>query len=209
MKNPSKPQNLLPNSTENGTFAGSNANDDPQPYEEVLPGDSDYAAAVGAADARMQQYHTRGFRYGFCPPTYTDDIVDPVIVAQANANVTVTSDVGLGTPSAADPKLLVMSPLAPVRPHYVAQDDTDPPGDWLPRRPDWATALVNPDIASFVKAEDRGGKSDARPGRGSDERPHGVAERQAHARHPDRSHAKICVRAVGHDRRPAVTSPAS
>ncbi len=150
VKNPSMPQNLFPPA---GTFAGSNANNDPQPYEEVLPGDSEYTAAVGAASVRLQQYHTLGFRYGFCPSSYTDDIVDPVIVAQANANVAVTSDVGLGTPSATDPTLLIMPPLAPIRPDYVALDDTDPPGPWLPRRPDWATALVKPDVTAFVTAE--------------------------------------------------------
>jgi hypothetical protein len=153
VKNPSMPQNLLP---PQGTFAGSNANTDPQPYEEVHPGDPDYQAAVGAAGARLEQYHTSGFRYDFCPSSYTDDIIDPVIAAQANANVTVTSDVGLGTRSTTDPTLLVMPPLAPIRPDYVALDDTDPPGPWLPRRPDWESALKNPDataLTAFVTAE--------------------------------------------------------
>jgi mono/diheme cytochrome c family protein len=152
VKDPSMPQNLFPGS--DGLFEGTNVNVDPQPYEEVLPGDTDYPAAVDAAAARMEQYHTQGFRYGFCPSTYTDDIVDPVIAAEADANVAVTSDVGVGpTLSPTNPNLVIMPILAPIRPDYVALDDTDPPGPWLPRRPDWATALVNPDVPSFVMAD--------------------------------------------------------
>ena len=45
-----------------------------------------------------------------------------------------------------------MPVLTPIRPHYISFDDTDPAGPWFPRRPDWATALVNPDIPSFVTA---------------------------------------------------------
>jgi hypothetical protein len=144
----SMPQDVLPD----GSYVGSNDNDDPQPYEEVLPGSSDYPAAVGAASARLQQYHA-SFRYGFCPPSYTADIIDPVIAAQAAANQPVTSDVGIGVSSPTNPNLLIMPPLTPVSPDYVSLDATDPPGPWLPRRPDWPTALVLPDVTSFVQAD--------------------------------------------------------
>ncbi len=152
IKNPSMPQNVFPN----GTFAGTNANDDIQPYQEVLPGDSDYPAAVGAAAARLQQYHTTGYRYGFCPSTYTADIVDPLIADEAARNLPVLSDVAPFY-SPTNPDLLIMPPLTPISPDYVTLDDTDPPGAWLPRRPDWATALVTPDIASFIQAETASG----------------------------------------------------
>ena len=149
LKHPSMPQNVFPAAG----FAGTNVNTDPQPYQEVLPGDSDYPGAVGAAAARLQQYHTAGYRYGFCPNSYTADIVDPYITDRANRNLPIPSHVGIGFPSATNPNLLIMPPLTPVSPHYVTLDDTDPPGDWLPRRPDWATALVNPDVPSFVEAD--------------------------------------------------------
>ena len=146
IKNPSAHQDAFP---VNGSFVGTNANTDSQPYEEVLPGDSDYAAAVGAAAVRMSQYHN-SFRYGFCPSTYTQDIVDPVTADQVNQGLPVESDLGFGFYSATDPNRMIMPGLAPIRPDYISFDDTDPPGDWFPRRPDWATALVNPDIPSFI-----------------------------------------------------------
>jgi mono/diheme cytochrome c family protein len=146
VKHPSMPQNLIPP----GSFVGTNANTDPQPYQEVLPGDSDYAAVVQSAGIRLQQYHASS-RYNFCPSTYTDDIVDPVIADQVNRNLAVTSDVYTFT----DPttKKIIMPALTPVRPDYVSFDDTNPPGAWLPRRPDWANALVHPDVASLVQGE--------------------------------------------------------
>lgn len=128
-----------------------NANTDIQPYEESSPGDSDYAAAVGAAQARLTAYHNSA-RYAFCPSYYTSDIVDPLVQAEADANQPVTSDV-YPVPSAANPNLLVMPALTPIRPNYVTYDDTDPPGDWFPRRPDWETALINPDIDALIADE--------------------------------------------------------
>jgi mono/diheme cytochrome c family protein len=147
IKDPTKFQSAFPSG---GVFP-SYANDDPQPYEEALQTDSDYAATVGAATTRLSTYHN-GFRYSFCPNTYTADIVDPFTVAQINANVPVTSDTGVGFVSPTDPNMLIMPPgLTPIRPHYVSFDDTDPPGAWFPRRPDWATALDRPDIPTFIK----------------------------------------------------------
>ena len=148
LKDPTKSQSALP---VDGEFPDS-ANGDPQPYEEALPGDSDYAPAMGGAAARLSQYHNIGFRYSFCPSTYTADIVDPVIEAQINANIPVTSDTGVGFYSPTDPDLLLMpSGLTPIRPHYVSFDDTDVPGPWFPRRPDWADALVEPDVPTFIQ----------------------------------------------------------
>ena len=146
IKNPSAHQDALP---VNGSFVNAKGNTDPQPYEEVLPGDSDYAAAVGAAAIRLTEYH-ESFRYGFCPSTYTDDVVDPVTADQVNQGLPVQSDLGFGFYSSTNPNRMIMPQLAPVRPDYISFDDTDPPGNWFPRRPDWATALVNPDISSFI-----------------------------------------------------------
>jgi mono/diheme cytochrome c family protein len=148
LKDRTKSQSVFP---VDGQFPAT-ANDDPQPYEEALSGDSDYTPAVGGAATRLSQYHNLGFRYSFCPSTYTADIVDPVIVAQINANIPVTSDRGVGFNSPTDPDLLIMpSGLTPIRPHYVSFDDTDVPGPWFPRRPDWGDALVNPNVPSFIQ----------------------------------------------------------
>lgn len=131
---------------------------DPQPYVEVLPGDADYAAAVGAAAARVADYHA-GYRYGFCPSTYTADIVDPVIQDEVDRGLAVTVDTR-PIPDPNDPKALLMSDIGvPVSPHWVNFDDTDPPGDWFPRRADWPTFLNHPNIPSAVQSLTANGKS--------------------------------------------------
>jgi mono/diheme cytochrome c family protein len=149
IKDPTKSQSAFPA----GDVVPAYANVDPQPYEEALPGDSDYAAAIAGAATRLSQYHNIGFRYTFCPSTYTADIVDPVVAAQVNANLPVTSDTGEGGfPSPTDPNLLIMpSGLTPIRPNYISFDDTDVPGPWFPRRPDWETALKDPDVPTFIQ----------------------------------------------------------
>jgi mono/diheme cytochrome c family protein len=148
VKNPSQLQTLLPI---DGVF-GPNANTDPQPYEEVLPGDSEYEAAVAGAAARLQAYHTTGFRYGFCPSTYTEDIVDPVIQSEVDLGVPIVPHLQpFSSPS--NPNLLIMPELTPVSPDYISFDDTNPAGDWFPRRPDWESALVKPNIPTFIASE--------------------------------------------------------
>ncbi len=123
---------------------------DPQPYVEVHPGDSDYDAAVSAASARLDQYHT-GYRYGFCPDSYTADIVDPVIQDEVDRNVPVTTD-SEPTVDPNNPNLLLMSDIGvPARPHWVNFDDTDPPGDWFPRRADWQTFLAQQSASDIQK----------------------------------------------------------
>ena len=139
IKDPTKYQNVTALSGDFPAYS----NYDPQPYEEVLPSDPDYAAAVGAAATRMSQYHL-GYRYGFCPPEYKADIVDPITADQVATNQPVTSDVGYGFSDPTNPALLIMPILAPIRPDYISYDVTDPPGAWFPRRPDWGTALVDP-----------------------------------------------------------------
>ena len=73
-----------------------NANEDNQPYREVTPDSPDYPAAVAAARDRLQQYHA-GPRYNFCPSTYTDDIVDPVVTAEVDQHAPVEPDTGYFT----------------------------------------------------------------------------------------------------------------
>ena len=145
IKHPAQSQSVFPGPDD----FPPNANSDPQPYAEVFPGDPDYDAAVGGAATRLTQYHN-SYRYGFCPPQYKADIVDPVIQSEVSLNQTVQPDTQL-IPSPTDPNQYIMPALTPIRPDYISFDDTDPPGPWIPRRPDWETALVNPDIAAFIQ----------------------------------------------------------
>ncbi|HEY6477649.1 MAG TPA: hypothetical protein VI456_13795 [Polyangia bacterium] len=147
LKDPTKRENVLP--TDAAGDYPPDADNDPQPYREILPGDPSYPQAVSDANARVQQYHS-GFRYGFCPSTYTTDIVDLYTQQLVNTNQPVLSDVGVIL-DPTDPDLVAMPVLAPLRPNWVNYDDTDPPGDWFPRRPDWEDALVKPDIGTFVQ----------------------------------------------------------
>jgi mono/diheme cytochrome c family protein len=116
------------------------ANDDPQPYLEVKPGDAGYAKAVAAAKDRLAEYHA-GYRYTFCPDT--NDILDSVIVDEVRNNRPVEPDTGIII-DPNDPTKIIMPDLGiPIHAHWVVTDDTDLPGDWYPRRIDWSQALVD------------------------------------------------------------------
>jgi len=126
---------------------------EPQPYEEVLPSESDYATALADAQQRLGMYHggtpswmnpTFGpfiSRYTFCPDT--SDIVDPSIV-WGRANACSPKLVPLsGTDYDVTNNVLVQPDLGvPLHAHWVTTDLTQAPGDWNPRRPDWEQVLV-------------------------------------------------------------------
>jgi mono/diheme cytochrome c family protein len=128
---------------------GDKANRDVQPYREVKLGDPEYASAAAAAKARLERYHRDGYRYNFCPKTYTDDIVDSYIDEVVGKNLAVQTHTGPFT-DPQDQDKVFMPQITPFEPHFVGFDDTDPAGDWFPRRPDWETALVNANIPAFV-----------------------------------------------------------
>ncbi len=129
-----------------------NANDDVQPYREVLPDDPAYSMALEDAKERLAEYHA-GPRYNFCPSTYTADIIDPVVVAQVNNHLDVSPDTGRFT-DPTDPTKLTMPILAvPIRPNFFSFDDTDPPGPWYPRNPLWDPGIVDPTKISTVVAQ--------------------------------------------------------
>jgi mono/diheme cytochrome c family protein len=151
LKDPTKVEDVTTYDDAKGvTMFPSNSNFDPQPYKEIKPTDTNYSQAMATTQNRMSIYHN-GYRYGFCPDTYKRDIVDPVIEAQIARNIPVTSDLG-PVPDPNNPMRTIMPALTPLRPHWVNFDDTEPPGDWFPRRPDWPSALVHPDIPGFVAA---------------------------------------------------------
>ena len=119
-----------------------------QPYVEVLAGDPRYAAATAAATQRLQILHSglnpgvplaaNGAaisRYAF--PGLTEDIIDP----------SVSTHLCNPVPLPVFPKTSSAGGLAaediPAHCDWVVTDTTQPPGAWSPRRPDWATVLVD------------------------------------------------------------------
>ena len=108
-------------------------NVDVQPYVEVLPSEAGFADAVTAARDRLVQYHD-GFRYDYCPEG--SDIQDPEVLS---GRYLTPYDYGYmvdGNPFVTWPDNV------PDRPHWFVTDPTETPGDWTPRRPDWADILI-------------------------------------------------------------------
>jgi mono/diheme cytochrome c family protein len=113
----------------------------PQPYVEVLPGDTRYPAAVQAATTRLQVLHT-GYNSVLPPettafsryadPLDTSDILDPDSLRDPICHP---------VPAATEaPEGVVLPP--PQHVHWPATDLTSPPGAYSPRRPDWGGVLV-------------------------------------------------------------------
>ncbi len=110
-----------------------------QPYEAVEPGDPDYMQAFTASVMRLMMYRL-GPRYGHCADTR--DIVDHAVLNRVNrGDALVPPAESVYAPT--DPTKLMQHDVGvPVRAHWVATDLSEVPGDWYPRRPDWADVLV-------------------------------------------------------------------
>jgi mono/diheme cytochrome c family protein len=105
----------------------------PQPYAEVFRGDPGYEDAVEAAEQRLQRFVNGDHYTKTCPDGF--DTVDPYVERGTYL-----------TPLDTDPSrapLPVEKDSVPHRPHWVSTDLSDPPGDWIPRRDDWSTKLVD------------------------------------------------------------------
>ena len=113
--------------------------DSPQPYVEVKPDDPAYAQAVAASDLRLRAYRT-GPRYGFCPDT--SDIADHAVLDGS----ALVPDADPVFDAIDQTKLIQPSTGVPVRAHWVNTDLTEAPGDWGPRRSDWAKVLVMQEV---------------------------------------------------------------
>jgi mono/diheme cytochrome c family protein len=146
------------------TAFGAAVDTNEQPYVEILPGDPRYADATAAAAERLQILHsgvnpnlplasdsdgTSLSRYA--TPGETDDILDPA-VANNQCN-----PVPLPNPPRDLQAALSREPI-PGHCHWVVTDTTQPPGAWSPRRPDWATVLVQqmptPSASSCILGSD-------------------------------------------------------
>jgi len=142
--------------------AGDLCDDEPQPYEEVLPNDPDYQTALVDAQQRLDMYHNGDppwirpnfgpfpIRYTFCPDT--SDIVDPSITWGGSLNVCSPKLIPLpgqvtdpSTGAFIQPNLGV-----PLHAHWVVTDLTQPPGDWSPRRPDWEQIIVHQNFPTIA-----------------------------------------------------------
>jgi mono/diheme cytochrome c family protein len=166
-KNPEIPEYAFHSST-NGIFGGGATVDtNPQPYIEVFPGDPRYDLALAAANRRVNLLMSgvappladAGAEGGadtsspqslvptgpttvaysrYADPGETEDILDPQVLADPVCHPVPTP------PPSGDTALPYPTTTAiPAHPDWVITDSTQPPGVWSPRRPDWATVLID------------------------------------------------------------------
>jgi mono/diheme cytochrome c family protein len=143
---------FVSNNNNDAPVFGAAVDTNPQPYVEVLPGDPRYPDAVTAAAQRLQVLHTGvnpnvPLGTDFTPisryatPGLTEDILDPNIPNHA------CNPVPLPIVPKSQTEGLAKEPI-PGHCHWVVTDTTQPPGAWSPRRPDWATVLVEQQSAA-------------------------------------------------------------
>lgn len=101
----------------------------PQSWEEVFPGESDYAQAVGVASERMSLYHERS-RYNECDEGEKDIVNAAVRSGNADFPFRERSEIR----------------DVPSGPHYTTFDPTDVPGPWTPRGATWEAVLASHDL---------------------------------------------------------------
>ncbi|MEY4576773.1 MAG: hypothetical protein RL701_1476, partial [Pseudomonadota bacterium] len=136
-------------------------------FEEVRKDDPDYENAVTAAKARLKLYREGGVASDL-PPEWS---IDRFIGTRYTNYQPNTSDIVSGSvpkteqdlsglpnligyyqehPEAVgtDPLYSVATTLdqTPDKPRWIVTDFTDFGGDWVPRRPDWADAVVNKEV---------------------------------------------------------------
>ena len=117
-----------------------NADTDAQPYREVTPDDPKWGEGLLGAQQRLTEYHN-GRRYAYCVDT--TDTIDPFVQSEVDNGLPVALDTQIIMDPNDPTKVLLPDTGVPVRPHWVVTDTTEPPGDWTPRRSDWADAVVN------------------------------------------------------------------
>lgn len=109
---------------------------EPQPYQEVLATDADYARALGRADDRLKMLEASQ-KFNFCPSD--KDIVDRRITGAPGAPL-VPEDLELLDESE---KVILPPDAVPDRAHFLLTDLTEAPGEWLPRNGAWKKVLVD------------------------------------------------------------------
>lgn len=121
---------------------------DPQPWQEVLAQDKDYAQASADATLRVQAYLNGARNTRVCRNRNEEQALpgDPNVkqgVSVEAGNIIATEVLqGLRTEPRVDTKGLMFEA------HFTPYDLTDIPPPWVPRRADWATALVKHESSS-------------------------------------------------------------
>jgi mono/diheme cytochrome c family protein len=126
-----------------GTSIPPGTDNTPQPYVEVRPDEEGYDVALIAAEKRLADYRA-GQRYGYCPDT--SDIVDPAVqrgetITPRDQLQSVAEGEENPNPTFVDPLLVMSVDGVPDRAHFAITDFTEVPGEWFPRRSDWANFL--------------------------------------------------------------------
>lgn len=140
----------------------------PQLYVEVKPGEAGYDEALQNAQARLKIYHEGGdasspdplgegwkrtfilpYRYvDYCADT--GDTIDPDVGGDVLTPQDISSLPSLRKKLQGSDNVRAqysaLSDGVPDHPHWVVTDTTETPGDWYPRRTDWASVLVDKDI---------------------------------------------------------------
>jgi len=113
------------------------------PFTQTFGGS--YAAAVAEAEERLKIYQA-GERYNYCPDT--TDIVDPEVGTKDTQGKTIV------VPREKPPEPIQQLPLGvPSRPHFIITDVTEAPGEYKPRRPDFAKILRADPFASPLPSD--------------------------------------------------------
>lgn len=124
------------------------ADDSPQPYVEVMPGDKEYDQAVVVAKSRLAYYQSEErFKY-YCPDEQSKaDIVDTTIPQHPNDPV--PQDGAWFWLQDGKQEYQWVADGVPDRPHFVITDTTQPLSlTWSPRRSDWKKVLIDGDIGA-------------------------------------------------------------
>jgi mono/diheme cytochrome c family protein len=140
----------------------------PQLYVEVKPGEAGYDEAVQNAQARLKIYHEGGDasspdplgegwkRTFILPYRYLDycadsgDTIDPEVAGDILTPQDVSSLPSLRKKLQGSDNVRAQfsafSDGVPDHVHWVVTDTTETPGDWYPRRTDWASVLVDKEL---------------------------------------------------------------
>ena len=118
-----------------------------QPVREVVDSDPQWMKQQAHYEAkqRLEQYAV-GVTGEWCPPD--DDILDPKVVLSpvdpdtGRRERAYPQDDGLTGPRVTPDLPYEFLDGVPDHAHFIATDTTDPPGRWIPRRPNWKQLIA-------------------------------------------------------------------
>lgn len=123
---------------------------DEQPMHEVRPEDTFFNLGVQEAPRRLRAFRS-GITATHCPPD--DDIVDPMVILSPRDLATnrklQVSPIDRETWNNARLVPDLPYPLldwVPDHAHWISTDVTEPPGKWVPRRPNWEALIASREV---------------------------------------------------------------